>query len=95
MNLFIAGTDFACALISIVILCAILSTKEQKKQKNRPLILGIIFLVFFSAADGVSFIMDDFSGNDVIHFYTNLFSYIGADFIASKIVSHIIDICIS
>ena len=60
MNLFIAGTDFACALISIVILCAILSTKEQKKQKNRPLIWGIIFLGFFSAADGVSFIMDDF-----------------------------------
>lgn len=89
MNLFIAGTDFACALISIVILCAILSTKEQKKQKNRPLIWGIIFLVFFSAADGASFIMDDFRGNDVIHFYTNLFSYIGADFIISAFVYYI------
>ena len=89
MNLFISGTDFACALISIVILCAILSTKEQKKQKNRPLIWGIIFLVFFSAADGVSFIMDDFGGNDAIHFYTNLFSYIGADFIITAFVYYI------
>ena len=89
MNLFIAGTDFVCTLISIVILCAVLTTKEYKKQKNRYLIWGIISLAFFSAADGVAFIMDDLGGNDLIHFYTNLFSYIGADFIITAFVYYI------
>lgn len=83
MNFFIAGTDFTCALLSIVILCAIIiSTKEkQKKKKNTYLLLGIVSLILFGMADAISFIMDEVGGNDIVHFCTNLFSYIGADFI--------------
>lgn len=89
MNLFIAGTDAACALISLVVLYAILSTKVKKKKKNIYLILGIISLVIFSTADAVSFVMDEIGGNDLISFYSNLLSYLGADIIVVAFVFYI------
>lgn len=89
MNLLIAGTDIACSMVSIIILFAILSTKKQRKKKNIYMIIGIISLIFFSFADGISFIMDEYSGDDTIHFCLNVLSYIGADFIISAFVCYI------
>lgn len=76
-------------MISLVILYAILSSEEKKKKKNIYLLLGIISLIIFSTADAISFIMDEFGGNDIIQFYSNLFSYIGADIIEVSSVSYI------
>lgn len=89
MNLFIAGTDVACSLISFVILCAIFSTKEKKKRKNKYLLLGIMSLILFSIADAISLYLDEFGGNKWLHICSNIFSYIGADFIVTLFVYYI------
>lgn len=89
MNLFISGADFTCVLILLTIFCAILTSKEKRKKKNRHLIFGIIALILVCAADGISFILDEYGILASVHFFTLLFSYLGADIIMVAFVYYI------
>lgn len=86
MNLFIAGADVACSLITFILLITILLSGAKDKTKNKYLIVGMASIAIFSMSDGVSFCMDEFGGPDILLTILNILSYIGADIIVTAVV---------
>lgn len=88
MNLFIAGTDFVCSMLLIVILASVVMLNKSEK-KYVFYIISIVALCLAAAADCTAYIMDECGGNYYVHFYSNLLSYIGIDVVLPGFVYYL------
>lgn len=89
MNLFIAGADLVCTIISFVMILGVIISKQKNEKKYIYYMISIISLSVFCTADGLSYLMDEFGGNEILHFATNYMTFIGVDFILPSFVAYI------
>lgn len=88
MNYIIAGADFSSIPFLLIILISVVHINRDEKKYTYYLI-SVASLILFSISDGAAYLMDELGGNYLLHFYSNLFSYIGSDIILPAFVYYV------
>lgn len=88
MNYIIAGADFSSIPFLLLILVSVVHLNKHEKKYTYYLI-SVTSLILFCISDGVAYLMDELGGNYSLHFYSNLFSYIGSDIILPAFVYYV------
>lgn len=90
MNLFIAGNDFACVFILFMIAISVLKLNKHEKKYIHYMIC-VVSLICVCISDSIAFAMDEVGGNILLHFYSNLISFVGIDIVLAAFVYYIFE----
>lgn len=80
MNFLVAGADFSCVFVLLIILISVTHLNKHEK-KYTYYTASVVLLMIFCLCDSIAFFMDEAGGNYALHFYSNMLSYAGADIV--------------
>lgn len=89
MNLLIAGADLTSSAVAFVILFGVMASNYKKEKKFFYLTVSALALAVFCCVDCLSYLMDEFGGNELLHTLMNALTFAGVDIILPSFVYYI------